>query len=226
VNPTLFTVETKVKFGFSKQSIRALVKSTIRRARALNNHFHSAIYDVRCYFKPHNRLTLHALPRTWSDRDAIMFHAMFQILVDFVELEQPFKDWETKWSGKRYTDRPAMTQFIEQARLELLKPPYEGMSVDELCELEKTANIYYRKNVEVFRLYEWYKDEKYDIDHWKLYEKTGEKYVFTGNELKMVPNGKEKLITWNELREIEDEHDIMCERMLQRVLAIRKYLWT
>jgi len=203
-----------------------LIKLLSLWVRSKRSWLRSVIYDIRCYFKPHNVVTVHALPRSWSDRDAIMYHAVFQILVDFVELEQPFKDWETKWWGERYTDRAAMAQFIEQSRLELLKPPYEGMSVDELCDLEKSANIYYNKNIEIFNLYEWYKDEKYDLDRFDLYEKTGERYDFVDGKLTKVPNGKEKLITWDELHQIEEEHKLMCEKMLQRVIAIREYLWT
>jgi len=40
-------------------------------------------------------LKIHTLKKGWTDRDNIMLHANFQILVDFVEQEHPFKiiDW-------------------------------------------------------------------------------------------------------------------------------------
>ena len=34
-------------------------------------------------------LKIHTLKKGWRDRDSIMLHAAFQILVDFVELEKP-----------------------------------------------------------------------------------------------------------------------------------------
>jgi hypothetical protein len=42
-------------------------------------------------------LKIHSLEKGWRDRDSIILHAAFQILVDFVELEEPGKivDWNS-----------------------------------------------------------------------------------------------------------------------------------
>jgi len=48
-------------------------------------------------------LKIHTLEKGWRDRDSIMLHAAFQILVDFVELEKPSEivDWNSDDSHKR-----------------------------------------------------------------------------------------------------------------------------
>lgn len=206
----------------SKKSVLRTVRSA---ARSIGRRLRSITYETRCFFKPYNVVKIQALPRTWTDRDAVMFHAIFQIVVDFVELEQPFKDWDIKDCGKRFTDRAAMRAHIEKY-LNSPAAAHEGASPEEVKEILESLRAHYLRDLEVLYLYEWYKDGKYDLDVFELYEKTGEKYKLKGGAIERVPNGKEKLITWKEVREIEEEHDIVCERMLQRVLAIRKHLWT
>ena len=45
-------------------------------------------YYLKCLlFKRYNVLRIRTLPPTWSDRDTILSHAMFQILDDFVNKE-------------------------------------------------------------------------------------------------------------------------------------------
>ena len=41
------------------------------------------------FFGRHNRVICKHLPITWVDRDTLMFHCCFQILVDFIEKENP-----------------------------------------------------------------------------------------------------------------------------------------
>jgi len=40
------------------------------------------------------RLEIQSLPKGWCDRSELLLHAMFQVLVDFVEKEKPFDYWE------------------------------------------------------------------------------------------------------------------------------------
>lgn len=43
-------------------------------------------------------LKIHTLEKGWCDRDQIMLHAAFQLLVDFVERENPDQivDWNSE----------------------------------------------------------------------------------------------------------------------------------
>jgi hypothetical protein len=44
-------------------------------------------YPIRDWIFPHNELKIRNIPRSWSDRDERLFHAVFSILCDFVEKE-------------------------------------------------------------------------------------------------------------------------------------------
>lgn len=189
------------------------------------------IYFVRCFFKPFNVVTLHNLPRSWTDRDSLMFHAMFQILVDFVELEQPFRSWsdERKFKEKRHTDREEMRAWIEkhynteEGRADNRN---EWMTPEENARMDAQTEHRYQRHLEILYLYEWYKDEKYEFDFSYYYNATGEKLKMSVDGMKTVKTGKPSLITWDEFHEIETEHKIVCDVMLKRILGVRDYLWT
>lgn len=192
-----------------------------RKLRNVEVFFHDLLF-------PNNVLKLKALPRSWSDRDSRMFHAVFQLLVDFVELEQPFRDWR-KPRVKRFTDLPAMKAWVE----EHYNTPKakEEFYCDWYSDEEKAAadlqlaSIYHTYH-EILELYEWYKNEGYELDHQGLYEKTGEKHVFESNGIKLVDTGKPKLISWTDVAKAEEAHDKFCDDQLLRVLRVRRYLWT
>lgn len=213
---------TKAKFKAFRQS----------PIRFVTTRLTSLKYDIKCWFFPYNVVKVPYLERSWCDRDQLMFHAVFQILVDFVELEQPFCAWDTKWKGKhkkRHTDRKEMREYIErwfntdEAREEQY---YEGISDEQKVKYDANLKHHYQMSMEILHIYEWYKDEKFDIDRFDLHEKTGEKLVYRNSTIERIPNGKEKLITWDELRQIEEDHKTTCNAMLRRVLDVREYLWT
>ena len=186
-------------------------------------------YDFKRLFSPYNVVKCQKLPRSWCDRDYLMFHTMFQIVVDFVELEQPFKGWDDKYQVKRFTDRIAMREWIEQGyntdegRMSF---HCDWFSDEEKANQDKRTHQTYLTYMEILYLYEWYKDEKYDLDMWSLSIKTGEKIVFGDDGIQYVPNGKPALITREEMFEMQNEHEAVCNRMLHRILAIRRHLWT
>ncbi len=56
----------------------------------------NAWYYWKCrLFRPFNTVRVSTLPPTWVDRDELLLHAAFQVLVDYVEKESPFDiiDW-------------------------------------------------------------------------------------------------------------------------------------
>src|SRR5271167_952991 len=178
-------------------------------------------YAIRCFFFPYNVVKIDYLPRTWCDRDWVMFHAIFQILVDFVELEQPFKDWKSKNWSSRHTDREEMHSYVNSL-------PIEDMDwADDETKAQWERSLTEQRVVEkeILYLYEWYKDEKFDLDKKALYLATGEKHVIKDHDIKRVKTGTPQLITWNELHEIEEEHNTVCNAMLRRVLNVRECLW-
>jgi len=42
---------------------------------------------INTFIYPHNRVKISTLPSSWVDKDDVLLHASFQILVDFVEIE-------------------------------------------------------------------------------------------------------------------------------------------
>jgi hypothetical protein len=173
----------------------------------LSRKWGNVTYPIRCFFKPYNVIKCAKLDRSWCDRDHLMLHAMFQILVDFVELEQPFRDWNRK--TKRYTDRNEMRAWIEKS----YNTP-EGRasfycdwhSDDEKVTIDERTRETYLTATDVLNLYEWYKDEKYEFDTW------------TEIEINKVPGQR--------IYEMELAHNEMVNNMLRKLLACREWLWT
>lgn len=169
------------------------------------------IYQIKCYFFPYNKLTIHALPRTWIDRDVLMFHAMFQILVDFIELEKPFTEYDSKEYSKkgRFTDIKKMWEFYEK---------YYGDNInvysvwgDKHCDWD---DEYYRASILTWlNTARHYKKEQLYL--YELYKT----YLIKSDELTKLPID----INYRETEEklLQAEKDI-----IPRLLAIRNTLWT
>jgi hypothetical protein len=159
-----------------------------------------------------------------------MFHTMFQIIVDFVELEQPFRDYDdNKYKPKRWIDREAMHDWIErhyntdEGRQSMY---WDGISDEEKVKMDKQTKQTYQIYKEIMYLYEWYSDKRYDLDSFELQEQTGTRLKIVDGRITRVPNGKPALLTMDEVMEIERDHDAVCNKMLERILAVREYLWT
>ena len=203
------------------------IKTSFRRA---GNKLNNAYYEVRAFFFPYNIVKIKNLPRTWCDRDEVMLHAMFQILVDFVELEQPFVSWDYKFKPKRFTDRKKMREWIETHYNDKSKAAdhygYEMKGAEELENAWKEMQRSYRIYSEILYLYEWYKDKKYEYDFMKFYAITDRSASKLFKQLDMLESTEAPQITISESIEIEDEHEIICNRMLHRLLEVRQVLWT
>lgn len=59
--------------------------------RVWNNCVHEPWYRLKCrLWHRFNVIYISTLTPTWHDRDEVLLHAAFQILVDFVDREKPF----------------------------------------------------------------------------------------------------------------------------------------
>lgn len=107
-------------------------------------------------------LKIQTLDKGWHDRDEILLHASFQVLVDFVEQEKPDKiiDWshsdESRRAWKEITGlyrwwkekRPARTSPLDDKKLR--RPPFRfkkipGTDLSELVEPDRRKYAaYYR----------------------------------------------------------------------------------
>ena len=153
--------------------------------------------------KAYNVITLTHLTPEWCDRDWVMFHAMFQILVDFVELEHPFTfDFDM---SERMADKEVMRAKVEEMKLqEYIEAHYYYSNIEEKDKLLANVEAFNHalRMEELFDLYDWYTSKKYEL-----------------------PDSHYELPT-EEMMKAEDEHTNTINNMLQRVLNIRQYLWT
>lgn len=119
--------------------VRWLLSRTIPRIwhRTWNRFVHEPIYWLKCrlWFR-YNVVVCRRLPPTWCDRDALLLHASFQLLTDFVEQEKP---WAVNASDKQIQDA------------------YEVCGEEE-C-VTRTAQW-----AEVKALYDWWKSYDFDGD--------------------------------------------------------------
>lgn len=167
----------------------------------------SSIFKI---FRKSNKLTIDALANgIYVDADTKMFHAMFQILVDFVELEQPF---DFPFDTKKVRNKD-----INNMRFRLLNMQNE--------EKQTGVDLCSKKYSEILFLYEWYINREYIFDFDKHFEKVGKTLNLDSDNL-FEDNGKKKLISIDEFNEIKEEHKLRCNSMLYRLLDIREFLWT
>lgn len=72
----------------NKFPIQFFFRNTLpRKYGRLRQRLSDSYYEVRAFFFPYNVLRIPSLPRTWSDRDEVLLHTCFQILIDYVEKE-------------------------------------------------------------------------------------------------------------------------------------------
>ena len=120
-------------------------------------------------------LKIHTLEKGWCDKDRVMLHAVFQLLVDFVEQEKPDQivDWNSDpahkqaWKEIRSLYRWwAKTRLARKSPLDekgLKKPPMRWKKVDGT---ENRQLVDYDKN----------KYAEYHValkKHWRLEKKWG-----------------------------------------------------
>lgn len=77
-----------------------MLKQLRRLYHRLCWHAEDAYYWLRArVWEPYNVVKIKTLSPTWHDRDLILLHAAFQILVDFIEQEKPSEwfDIENSW---------------------------------------------------------------------------------------------------------------------------------
>ena len=107
-------------------------------------------------------LKIHTLEKGWQDRDEIILHAVFQILVDFVEQEKPDEivDWNVDDTYKRSwreicelykwwkTKRPARKSPLDDKRLKVPPIKFEdipGTDHKKMVEPDKKKYAAYYK---------------------------------------------------------------------------------
>ena len=118
-------------------------------------------------------LKIHTLEKGWCDKDEVLLHAAFQLLIDFIEKEKPetIIDWNADELQKKTwkeikllynwwkKERPARKSPLEDKRLK--HPPWKfkkipGSDLREMVEPDKKKYANYYRALE---------------EHWKLEQK-------------------------------------------------------
>jgi len=126
-------------------------------------------------------LKIHTLKKGWHDKDEILLHAAFQLLVDFIEKERPERiDWNAGKMHKQAwkeikslyrwwkSERQARKSPLDNKRL--LKPTlkFKKISNSEFSQLvqpdRKKYAAYYRALKKDVRLEkEWYEEDQRNL---------------------------------------------------------------
>lgn len=124
---------------------------------------HEIPYWIKCrLWKRYNVLKIKSLPCTWTDRDHIMIHAMFQVLSDFIEKEDPdnhFHPTESEFS--KISNK--MHDLLDWWKNVYLKfDAWEGIKLD--CSFDDNMFIPCKDHPELYEMKPFSKKDKKKMD--------------------------------------------------------------
>lgn len=162
----------------------------------------------------------------WYDRDTLLMHGMFELLVDFVELEKA-NMWFNSHSDEivpfqfNHSWAKWFSQRSEEAGLKYLD--WEMSLIDEdTNELTHQASA----AKEIVEIYHWWKNirpiriDPMDISGWSKWCESHPNFLTTNEDR---PTVKQLL---NNTTIIEEAYDKEDEEMMMRLIKVRKSLWT
>lgn len=104
-------------------------------------------------FTPSNKLTIKNIPRSWVDRDMRLFHAVFTILCDYIELEHDNHKQYVEWlEVKKEEDNSLILQWSNAYDTQKLYNWYINIDWNEYDYLDG-REIMRDKLKEAIRLY-------------------------------------------------------------------------
>jgi hypothetical protein len=218
----------KKKFGYFKEKWEDF-KDNYRWMgwRALVPKFFRTVY-IWCkdVIFPHNVIHIKTLDRSYQETDTLMFHGMFQLLVDFVEGQ-----WiGSKYFGKTFNLMEENQRMIDEGYDE----EFRRGSLDSLESQNKDTK-------EIWDLYNWWKFERNKRVAPEFYDKDYDPFVFNpildekGEETSFSTLDKNKSDPakaeawekhWAEWKAWDEKCDKEDEDMFFRLIHIRKKLWT
>lgn len=171
----------------------------------------------------------------YYDKDTILLHANFSLLVDFVEIEKASMQhyFSTKKERPHWFSRRMNFSSFPQEEKRRLGLEYLDWEIN--CEDEHFPVHQKQSAKEVKELYLWWKDIRPNrIDPFEKYAKELDeipKVSFDKESHKIVDNktAKEKKNMkkiYNSIAKLEQQYDKEDEQMLIRLIKIRKTLWT
>jgi len=204
--------------------------------------YHNSRIWIRDLIFPNNVIKIEQLDRHWCDRDEVLFHAMFQVLCDYIEKEKPFISYN---DPEYYTNKKPSIEKMRGILQNSLAECYDldkvkngiGYHTKEQKDLTKEDMKMisdsakrdirqYRGQLDILGLYEWY----------TVTRPNRKEYIHnTINRYKMGPKGIQKVkneskhehfITLDEYFDIEKEYELIDNIMMRKLLYYRRWLWT
>lgn len=169
----------------------------------------------------------------WYETDDLIFHSVFQLLVDYIELQTPFRSYQDRDydSAARYTDVVAMREFIEDQLNTGLSEEFATFSEADKQQSARQFRQQYVNSLAALDLYQWYKfvypnrpcGYEYVADSEIVLVDTDENVKFKRYEIRQTTNGH---ITSRELTEMQEDQQYIEDLQLSRLMKIRRTLWT
>jgi hypothetical protein len=185
----------------------------------LYQHFYDLINHR--YIKKYYLIDTGLDPWKYHESEDRILHGMFNVLVDFVEIEK------TNMTILSYPER----QLKKSTRSRELGLEYLEWEMTQEYENHYTRQAIHAK--EIYELYVWWKDvrpnrpDPYDISGWSDYcdrrdaEKGEDSFFDFDNE-----DRTESRAIHNVLSKIEQDYETEDTHMLTRLIKIRRELWT
>lgn len=179
-------------------------------------------YFIKNWISPYNVIKLRALDRDWHDTDEKMFHAVFELLCQYIENEHPF-------SGFNNT-----TQYNKDNVVGMRKTLDDWLGPEGECAKEDSGygGIYpksqYLAGLEALDLYDWY------CNHYEKEKIALEEAIHTiqypDRQLKkscgQTVNKDLKSISPEEYWKMEEDFDKRCDDQMIRCVVARRSMWT
>ena len=210
--------------------------------KTIMSPYHNTRQWIRHHFFDKYHIINTGLKPDYYDSDTRMLHGMFNLLVDFIEVEKA-------WMHVVF-DKDARGKFkypfcsIGWSRFRSFRNPEAGLAhlTWEMSLDDPSLDEYSRSDLqaasarEQFALYDWWKNirplrpDPYDASGWTDYcertrAKEGKGFIWDIED--RTPEGEaESKAALEKLRKIEQSYDAEDEEMLIRLIRIRRQLWT
>lgn len=204
--------------------------------------YHNTRIWIRDLIFPNNVIKIKQLNRHWTDRNEVLFHAMFQVLCDYVEQEKPFVSYkDPDYNSNKKPCIKKMRDLLQKSLadcydIDKVKNSH-GFHNKDSKDLTKEDMKFisngvkrdirqYRGELDILGLYEWYtvtRPKRPEYIH-----NTINTYKFGPKGLQRVKNENkhEHFITLDEYYDIEKEYNLIDNIMIRKLLYYREWLWT
>ncbi len=203
--------------------------------------FNDTRYWIRCRIFDKYHVIHTGLKPGYADCDTRLLHGMFNLLVDFVEVEKAWMHVVFNEENQKIRKHPWWS--LGWTRFKAFRDPEAGLAYLnwEMTLDDPKLSEYERSDAqavgarEQFALYNWWKNirpnrpDPYDVSGWSDYcNKKREKYghEWIGDEETSPEEKLESRASLDKLHEIEEMYDKEDEEMLIRLIKIRRSLWT